>query len=211
MSVGADIRVFESATLSAVESALTGEAEAVRKKIDPIDDEMAVVGDMKNMAFMGTSISYGRGAGIVVATGLDTQMGKIADKLATTEQEETPLQKQINNISKILSYGVIAIAVIIFIIGMVNGREAFDMFFIAVSLAVAAIPEGLATVVTIVLALGMKRMSQRGAIIRKLPAVETLGSTSIICSDKTGTLTENRMTVEKIFADFAYDKIDEKK
>jgi len=200
MSVGADLRVTESATLSAVESALTGESEAVIKITEAIDDEHAVVGDKKNMAFMGTSISYGRGAGVVIGTGLDTEMGKIATKLATTEKEETPLQKQINEISKVISIGVIAIAVVIFVIGMITGREAFDMFFIAVSLAVAAIPEGLATVVTIVLAMGMKRMSNRGAIIRKLPAVETLGSTNIICSDKTGTLTMNRMTVEYVYA-----------
>jgi len=200
MSVGADIRVTDSATLSAVESALTGESEAVIKITEAIKDEHAVVGDKKNMAFMGTSISYGRGAGVVVGTGLDTEMGKIADKLAHTEDEVTPLQKQIAQISKVISFGVIGIAVIIFIIGLITGREIFDMFFIAVSLAVAAIPEGLATVVTIVLAMGMNRMAKQGAIIRKLPAVETLGSTNIICSDKTGTLTMNKMTVEYVYA-----------
>ncbi|MEX1378053.1 MAG: cation-translocating P-type ATPase [Eubacteriales bacterium] len=203
MSVSADIRVTDSATLSAVESALTGESEAVIKITDAIADEHAVVGDKKNMAFMGTSISYGRGAGVVVGTGLDTEMGKIADKLATTEDEVTPLQKQIAQISKLISFGVIGIAVVIFAIGLLTGREAFDMFFLAVSLAVAAIPEGLATVVTIVLAMGMNRMSKQGAIIRKLPAVETLGSTNIICSDKTGTLTMNKMTVEYVYANLA--------
>ena len=200
MSVGADLRVTDSASLSAVESALTGESEAVIKITEAIDDEHAVVGDKRNMAFMGTSISYGRGAGVVVGTGMDTEMGKIADKLATTEDEVTPLQKQIAQISKVISFGVIGIAVVIFAIGLLTGREAFDMFFLAVSLAVAAIPEGLATVVTIVLAMGMNRMSKQGAIIRKLPAVETLGSTNIICSDKTGTLTMNKMTVEYVYA-----------
>lgn len=200
MSVGADLRVTDSATLSAVESALTGEAEAVRKITTAIDDEHAVVGDKKNMAFMGTSISYGRGAGVVVGTGMDTEMGKIADRLATTEEEVTPLQKQIANISKVISFGVIGIAAVVFVLGLLTGRAVFDMFFLAVAIAVAAIPEGLATVVTIVLAMGMNRMAKQGAIIRKLPAVETLGSTSIICSDKTGTLTMNRMTVEYIYA-----------
>ena len=200
MSVGADLRITESASLSAVESALTGESEAVVKITEPIKDEHAVVGDKRNMAFMGTSISYGRGAGVVISTGMDTEMGKIADKLATTEDEVTPLQKQIGQISKVISIGVIIIAVLIFAIGLSTGNKAFDMFFIAVSLAVAAIPEGLATVVTIVLAMGMNKMSQQGAIIRKLPAVETLGSTNIICSDKTGTLTMNKMTVEYVYA-----------
>ena len=200
MSVGADLRVTDSATLSAVESALTGESEAVIKITEPIKDEHAVVGDKKNMAFMGTSISYGRGAGVVIGTGINTEMGKIAGKLAATEDEVTPLQKQIAQISKIISLGVIGIAVLIFVIGLITGREIFDMFFIAVSLAVAAIPEGLATVVTIVLAMGMNRMAKQGAIIRKLPAVETLGSTNIICSDKTGTLTMNKMTVEYVYA-----------
>ena len=142
----------------------------------------------------------GRGAGVVIGTGMDTEIGKIADKLAATEDEVTPLQKQIANISKVISFGVIGIAVVIFVIGLITGREIFDMFFIAVSLAVAAIPEGLATVVTIVLAMGMNRMAKQGAIIRKLPAVETLGSTNIICSDKTGTLTMNKMTVEYVYA-----------
>ena len=203
MSVGADIRVTDSATLSAVESALTGESEAVVKITGAIDDEHAVVGDKKNMAFMGTSISYGRGAGVVIGTGLNTEMGKIADKLANTEEEVTPLQKQITQISKVISFGVIGIAIVIFAIGLLTGRAAFDMFFLAVSLAVAAIPEGLATVVTIVLAMGMNRMSNQGAIIRKLPAVETLGSTNIICSDKTGTLTMNKMTVEYVYANLS--------
>lgn len=205
MSVGADIRITESATLSAMESALTGESEAVIKIIEPIDDERAIVGDKKNMSFMGTSISYGRGAGIVVATGTDTEIGKIATSLATTEDETTPLQKKINQISKVISIGVIGIAILIFVIGLSTGNEVFDMFLLAVSLAVAAIPEGLATVVTIVLAMGMKKMSQKGAIIRKLPAVETLGSTNIICSDKTGTLTMNKMTVEYVYADLTLE------
>ena len=200
-NVPADLRLIESASLKIIEAALTGESAAVEKVIDAIEDENAVVGDRINMAYLGSAVSYGRGAGVVCATGSDTEMGKIADKLAETTKEETPLQRKMGEISKILSIGVVIIAAVIFGVGLLTGREVFEMFLLAVSLAVAAIPEGLATVVTVVLALGMKRMAKRGAIIRKLPAVETLGGTQVICSDKTGTLTQNRMTVEKIYVD----------
>jgi Ca2+-transporting ATPase len=202
-SIPADIRLIESASLFALESPLTGESLPVEKSTAAIDNKDAVTGDMTNMAFMGCSISAGRGSGVVVAIGKDTQMGKIAGKLAETPDESSPLQKNLNSISKTMSIAVIIIAVVIFAIGLFSGRELFDMFLLSISLAVAAIPEGLATVVTIMLAMGMKRMAQKGAIVRNLTAVETLGSTQVICSDKTGTLTKNQMTIEKMFHDFA--------
>ena len=138
------------------------------------------------MAYMGTNVTYGRGVGVVTAIGMDTEIGSIAAQLASTEKEITPLQRKLNQISNMLSIGVIGIAIATFVIGLLSGVEPLDMFLTAVSLAVAAIPEGLVAVVTIVLAVGMTRMAARGAIIRRLPAVETLGSTQIICSDKTG-------------------------
>lgn len=201
-AIPADMRLIESASLFALESPLTGESLPVEKSIDAIDDKDAVTGDMTNMAFLGCSISAGRGSGVVVAIGKDTEMGKIAGKLAETPDESSPLQKNLNSISKTLSIAVIIIAVVIFGIGLLSGRELFDMFLLSISLAVAAIPEGLATVVTIMLAMGMKRMAQKGAIVRNLTAVETLGSTQVICSDKTGTLTKNQMTIEKMYHDF---------
>ncbi|MCK5128550.1 MAG: calcium-translocating P-type ATPase, PMCA-type [Clostridiales bacterium] len=203
-SIPADLRIIESASLFALEAPLTGESLPVEKTIAALNDPKLATGDMTNLAFMGCSISAGRGSGVVIATGKDTQMGKIADRLANTEDEITPLQKNLNNISKTLSIAVIIIAVVIFAIGLATGRELFDMFLLAISLAVAAIPEGLATVVTIMLAMGMKRMAQKGAIVRKLTAVESLGSTQVICSDKTGTLTKNQMTIEKVYYDNAF-------
>lgn len=197
-SIPADIRLFACASLKAEESALTGESVPVDKDIKPVDDQNAALGDRTNMVYMGTSATYGRASGVVVSTGMDTQMGRIAGQLGEQQQETTPLSQKLNQISNVLSLGVLAVAALIFIIGLLSGRELFDMFLTAVSLAVAAIPEGLVAVITIVLAMGMGRMAQRGAIIRRLPAVETLGSTQIICSDKTGTLTQNRMTVEAI-------------
>jgi Ca2+-transporting ATPase len=152
-----------------------------------------------NMAYSGTSVVYGRAVGVVAATGMETEIGKIAGALESAAEGETPLQKRMNSLSKILSVGVLIIAAVIFGVGMLAGRGALEMFLVAVSLAVAAIPEGLATVVTLLLTMGVQKMSKRGAIIRKLPAVETLGSTSVICSDKTGTLTQNRMTVMKVY------------
>lgn len=198
-SVPADLRLIESAALKVEESALTGESVPVDKAPDPLTDENAPLGDRLNMAYMGTAVTYGRGTGVVVATGMDTQMGRIADQLASTEKEITPLQEKLNQISRLLSIGVLAIAALVFVIGLTAGNEPLQMFLTAVSLAVAAIPEGLVAVVTIVLAMGMSRMAGRGAIIRRLPAVETLGSTQVICSDKTGTLTQNRMTVTQVW------------
>ncbi len=200
-SIPADLRLVESVALKVEESALTGESVPVEKGISPLGEENVPIGDQTNMAFMGTSVTYGRGSGVVVATGMQTQMGAIATQLTTVGNEITPLQQKLNQISRILSIGVLVIAVVVFAIGLAVGNQPLTMFLIAVSLAVAAIPEGLVAVVTIVLALGMSRMAGRGAIIRRLPAVETLGSTQVICSDKTGTLTQNKMTVQELWSE----------
>lgn len=201
-SIPADLRILESNSLKIEESALTGESKAVNKGTQTLADQdgrRVSLGDQTNMAFMGTNIVYGRGNGIVIATGMQTQIGKIAGQLSETKKETTPLQKKLNQISKYISVIVVFIAVAVFAIGWVTGQDLMRMFLTAVSLAVAAIPEGMVAAVTIVLALGMSRMAKRGALVRRLPAVETLGSTQVICSDKTGTLTQNRMTVQKMW------------
>ncbi len=198
--IPADIRLIQSSSLKIQESALTGESVAVEKKTDKIDDEEIPLGDRSNMAYTSGIITYGRGSGIVVSAGMDTEVGKIAEYINEGDiGMETPLKKRLNATGKVLSIAVLCAAVVIFITGMVQGRNPIDMFMTAVSLAVAAIPEGLPAIVTVVLALGVQRMSARKAIIRKLPAVETLGSTQVICSDKTGTLTLNEMTVKKTY------------
>lgn len=197
--VPADMRLIDNASLKIEEAALTGESVPVEKILDPIEKHDIVIGDRKNMAYSGSNVSYGRGAGVVVATGMNTEVGKIAGHLATYDSKETPLQRKLAQMSKILSIGVVLISIIIFIVGLLQQRDPLEMFLTAVSLAVAAIPEGLPAVVTIVLAIGVQRMARNNAIIRKLSAVETLGSTQIICSDKTGTLTQNRMTVKEVF------------
>lgn len=199
--VPADMRLIESVNLKIEESALTGESVPVEKMTGEIKDKDVAIGDMKNMAFSGSTVTYGRGIGIVIATGMNTQVGKIAGYIAKDDEEETPLQKKLAQIGKYLSIAVVVIAIIIFITGILNGRDMLEMFLTSVSLAVAAIPEGLPAVVTIVLAIGVQKMSRQNAIIRKLPAVETLGSTDVICSDKTGTLTQNKMTVKEIYID----------
>ncbi|GHU94481.1 ATPase [Clostridia bacterium] len=200
-SVPADIRLLDSGSLKVVESALTGESVPSEKLSEALNDADAALGDRINMAYMGTEVTYGRAVGVVCATGMNTEMGKIAGQLADTASESTPLQKKLNQISNTLSIGVLCIAAVVFGVSiLVSGFETLgDSFLLAVSLAVAAIPEGMVAVVTIVLALGMGRMAARGAIIRRLPAVETLGSTQVICSDKTGTLTQNKMTVTEVF------------
>jgi len=202
-NVPADLRLIETATLKAEESALTGESLPVEKDADVVCEKGSLAGDRINMAFMGSSITYGRGLGVVVHTGMETEMGKIASSLSEAVQDKSPLQKKLEQISKIISIAVLIIAAAMFGVGILLGNEMFEMFLTSVSLAVAAIPEGLVAVVTIVLALGMQRMADRGAIIRKLPAVETLGSTKIICSDKTGTLTQNVMTVMRTWSEAA--------
>ncbi|MBE6576054.1 MAG: cation-translocating P-type ATPase [Ruminococcaceae bacterium] len=201
-SVPADARIIECASMKIEEAALTGESVPVDKKVEKLTANAegdVPLGDRKNMVFMGSTVVYGRGKAVVTATGMDTEMGKIADALAKAEEGKTPLQIKLAQLSKILTYLVICICVVIFAIGIIKdgfgAAPILNSFMTAISLAVAAIPEGLATVVTIVLSIGVTNMSRRSAIIRKLTAVETLGCTQIICSDKTGTLTQNKMTV----------------
>ena len=203
-AVPADCRLLEAASLKAEESALTGESVPVTKSVDTLTAERGKdvpLGDRKNMVYMGSSVSYGRAVAVVTAVGMDTEMGKIAGALAAAKDDDTPLQKKLNQLSKVLSVIVLGICVIVFAVNVLRivPNVTFDAimktFMIAVSLAVAAVPEGLAAVVTIVLSMGVTKMSKRNAVIRRLTAVETLGCTQIICSDKTGTLTQNRMTV----------------
>lgn len=206
-SVPADCRILKSSSMKIEEAALTGESVPVSKETEPINPEGSddvPLGDRKNMCYMGSNVVYGRGEAVVVATGMDTEMGKIANALNDAKEGDTPLQIKLNQLSKILSYLVLGICVFIFAIDIIRtlimGQQLtfdsmLDTFMVAVSLAVAAIPEGLAAVVTIVLSIGVTKMSKRNAVIRRLTAVETLGCTQIICSDKTGTLTQNKMTV----------------
>ena len=207
-AVPADARIIECASMKIEEAALTGESVPVDKKEEALTagaNGDVALGDRKNMVFMGSTVVYGRGKAVVVATGMDTEMGKIADALAQAEEGKTPLQIKLAGLSKILTYLVIGICVVIFGVQLIRDGIGFEpilnSFMIAISLAVAAIPEGLATVVTIVLSIGVTNMSKRNAIIRKLTAVETLGCTQIICSDKTGTLTQNKMTVVDHYGD----------
>lgn len=197
--VPADIRLIESVNLKIEEAALTGESVSVEKASDVIVDDDSALGDRENMAFMSTIVTYGRGKGIVTATGMKTEIGNIATMLNEVEAEPTPLQKKLSQFGKILGIICLAVCLIIFIMGVFRNENLLEIFMTAVSLAVAAIPEGLPAVVTVVLALGMQRMVKRNAIVKKLEAVETLGSTTVICTDKTGTLTQNKMVVTKVF------------
>ena len=198
--IPADVRLIESANLQIQESSLTGESVPSEKNADFItSDEKISVGDKENMAFMSTIAIYGRGEGVVVATAMDTEIGKIAKILDEDENMLTPLQIKLEELGKTLGYGALAICGIIFVVGMLQRRQIVEMFMTSISLAVAAIPEGLVAIVAIVLSLGVKTMSRKNAIVRKLPAVETLGAVNIICSDKTGTLTQNKMTVVKTY------------
>lgn len=197
--VPADLRLIEIASLQIEESGLTGESVPVDKELTIVEDAKAGIGDRTNMAYMNSNVTYGRGEGVVVGTGMDTEVGQIALMLASTEETMTPLQENLNRLGKYLTVAILVIAVVMFVVGMLNGREWLDMLLTSISLAVAAIPEGLPAIVTIILALGTQKMAKRKALVRKLPAVETLGSTDIICSDKTGTLTMNKMTVEKMY------------
>ncbi len=198
-SISADIRLLESFSLKIEEAALTGESVPSEKHIAAIAEGDTPLGDRKNMAYMGSSVTYGRGIGVVTATGMETEVGKIAGYISQQNTEETPLQQKLSELGKYLTVGILAVAAVIFAVGLFRNREPLEMLLTAVSLAVAAIPEGLPAIVTIVLALGVQRMSKSNAIIRKLPAVETLGCTDVICSDKTGTLTQNKMTVKEIY------------
>ncbi len=199
--VPADVRLLESVNLRIDESALTGESSSVTKDATIVIRDNVPVGDQKNMAFMGTVVSYGRGRGVVVSTGMRTQLGMIAQMLHAVEIEPTPLQKRLDELGRTLGWGALAVCGLVFVVGWARGFNPLDMFLIAVSLAIAAVPEGLPAVVTISLALGMREMVKRHALIRRLASVETLGSTTVICSDKTGTLTQNEMTATRLWVD----------
>ena len=206
--VPADLRLNQAHSLKIEESALTGESVPVEKHAETLEGEDIALADRVNMAYSNTNVTYGRGEGIVTSTGMHTEVGKIATMLNNADETDTPLKRNLNQLGKTLTIMILAICVIVFIVGVLKADSAernstlmINMFLVAVSLAVAAIPEGLPAIVTIILALGTQTMAKHKAIVRKLPAVETLGATDIICSDKTGTLTQNRMTVEKVFYD----------
>ena len=199
--VPADARLLTSASLKSEESALTGESVPSEKEANDVVDEKAPLGDRTNMIFSGCSITNGTATAIVTATGMDTEMGKIANLLDGESDIQTPLQKKLAQLGKYLGIIALACCAIIFVVGLVNDLNPLHMFMTAVSLAVSAIPEGLPAIVTIVLSIGVQRMVKRGALIRRLPAVETLGGASVICSDKTGTLTQNRMTITHAYVD----------
>lgn len=197
--VPADLRFIDANGLYVEESALTGESVPVSKHTAALHGDEVPLGDQRNLGFMGTMITRGTAKGIVVRTGMSTEMGKIADLIQSTESMDTPLQHRLEQLGKILIIVALALTVLVVVAGIVHGQEPYGMFLAGVSLAVAAIPEGLPAIVTIALALGVQRMIQRKAIVRKLPSVETLGCASVICSDKTGTLTQNKMTVTHLW------------
>jgi Ca2+-transporting ATPase len=199
--VPADLRLVESVNLRIDESSLTGESVPVQKQAIGLLPADAPLGDRRNCAYMSTLITYGRGRGLVTGTGMNTEIGHIAEMIQSYEEEPTPLQIKLDQLGRWLGWGALTICAIVFLAGWLQGRDVLDMFMVSVSLAIAAVPEGLPAVVTICLALGLKRMIQRHALIRRLPAVETLGSATAICSDKTGTLTKNEMTAVQLYVD----------
>ncbi|WP_369385629.1 HAD-IC family P-type ATPase [Lacticaseibacillus camelliae] len=200
--VPADLRLLESANLKSEESALTGESVPVEKQTAPLVGDDIGIGDRTNMAFMNSNITYGRGVGVVAATGMQTEVGRIAGMLNAAQETTTPLSENLKALGKTLTIMILVIAAFVFAVGVWRGAETLpEMFLTAISLAVAAIPEGLPAIVTVILALGTQKLAKRNSLVRKLPAVETLGSTEIIASDKTGTLTQNKMTVEKVYYD----------
>jgi len=197
--IPADARLIETANLKVEEAALTGESVAAEKNTAPLIRGESAIGDRKNMVYGGTLVAYGRGRGVIVATGMQTEFGRIAQLLETVETGETPLQANLDKVGRLLAWAAIAVVLLIVGLGLVRGQPLLEMFIFGIALAVAVVPEALPAVVTISLALGVQRMVKRNALIRRLPAVETLGATSVICSDKTGTLTKDEMTVRKIF------------
>ena len=199
--VPADLRLIESSNLKIDESSLTGESVAVEKHFDQVYDGKMEIGDRENLAYSSTIVTYGRGMGVVIETGHKTEIGKIATSIATVGDEQTPLQRKLAKLSKTLGILVIVICAVVMGVGLLYKHDPLDMFMTAISLAVAAVPEGLPAIVTIVLSIGMGKMAEKNAIVKKLLAVETLGTTTVICSDKTGTLTQNEMTVVKVFTD----------
>ncbi|MDO4670639.1 MAG: cation-translocating P-type ATPase [Aerococcus sp.] len=196
--VPADMRLIESNSLQIEEAALTGESVPVDKQIEAVDAD-AQIGDRTNIAFSSTNVTYGRGTGVVIGIGMNTEVGNIAQMIQNSEQKQTPLQRDMAKLTKFLTWAIVVISVVIFVIGMFQQRNWIQMLLTAISVAVAALPEGLPAISTIILALGTQKMSDRNALVRKLPAVETLGGTQVICSDKTGTLTQNKMTIERVF------------
>ena len=197
--VPADVRLVETYNLRVEEASLTGESQPVAKRAEGLVDEGAPLGDRVNLAFMGTIVAYGRGKGVVVATGMHTQIGLIATMLESYGSEPTPLQRKLDQLGRVLGSVALVVCGVVFLAGVLHGMKWLDMLITAVSLAIAAVPEGLAAVVTVCLALGMQRMVRRHALLRRLPAVETLGSATVICSDKTGTLTQNAMMVTRVY------------
>jgi Ca2+-transporting ATPase len=195
----ADARLLSADDLHLDESALTGESEPVAKRRERVE-EGTPLADRKNMLWMSTSVTGGRGRAVVVATGMRTEMGRIAGQVRSTQREETPLQKRMHKLGLVLGAGGIGLAAVVFVLGVLRGYSTVEMLMFAVAAAVSAIPEGLPAVISVTLALGVRRMAQRNAIIRRMTAVETLGSTTVICSDKTGTITKNQMTVRRLWA-----------
>ncbi|NPV09594.1 MAG: cation-translocating P-type ATPase [Anaerolineae bacterium] len=199
--IPADVRLIEAVNLRVDEAALTGESHAVEKDARALAEADSALGDRRNMAYLGTTATYGRGRAVVVRTGMNTEIGRIAEMIQSYEEEATPLQRRLDQLGKWLGVGALAVSALVFLLGSLGGQDVLEMFLVAVSLAIAAVPEGLPAVVTISLALGLQRMVRRHALIRNLPAVETLGSATAICSDKTGTLTQNEMMVVRLYVD----------
>jgi len=205
--IPADLRLTEAVNLKVQESSLTGESVPVEKKSEALSSDDVSLGDRINMAFSSGMVTYGRGRGVVVATGMQTEVGKIADMIQQVDDTETPMSRRLEQLGKVLGIAALIICAVIFVVGVLYGNSVLSMFMTAVSLAVAAIPEGLPAVSTIVLAIGVQRLVKRNAIIRTLPSVETLGSATVICSDKTGTLTQNKMTVVEAYVNHKHDQI----
>ena len=197
--VPADGRIISAVNLKADEAALTGESVPVEKQSEPLEGDELPVGDRRNMVYAGTALAYGRGRALVVATGVHTEFGKIAEMLKTVRTSKTPLQVNLDKVGRVLGQAALVLILIVVALGLYRGQPLLEMFIFGIALAVAVVPEALPAVVTISLAIGVQRMVKRNALIRRLAAVETLGSVSVICSDKTGTLTKDEMTVRKIF------------